>query len=234
MGNSNSQNLPWPKLEGSHNLLPYSILCAYSWSSHPNGILSWDSQMGILKFPKLELLQLWGPITLCEDLRLKWSLKQSCSSCQKISNNMSRATCTQGNQVDSQLLVVRGQISNLTFGLSFGHNLCFRCPNGSCEPIFDIYILIVFQWYKELFNPLGFDSCNHSLNIHESTGTPTPKVGAPLGVWGFIPSHFLSLPGFFFWPATLQPLALVVSPRLALQHSHYEWKVKLSRWFFFV
>jgi hypothetical protein len=24
--------------------------------------------------------------------------------------------------------------------LSFNHNLCYRCPNGSCEAIFDIYI----------------------------------------------------------------------------------------------
>jgi hypothetical protein len=46
-------------------------------------------------------------------------------------------------------------------------------------------------------------------------------VGLPLGVWGFIPSHFLSLPSFFSWPATLQALALVASPRLGLRH--YEW-----------
>jgi hypothetical protein len=76
-----------------------------------------------------------------------------------------------------------------------------------------------FQWYKKLFDPLGFDPCNRSLNIRKSTETPTPKVGAPLGVWRFIPSHFLSLPGFLSWPATLQPLALVVSLRLRLRHS---------------
>jgi hypothetical protein len=30
--------------------------------------LSRDSQMGVLKFPKLGLLRLWGPITLCAEL----------------------------------------------------------------------------------------------------------------------------------------------------------------------
>jgi hypothetical protein len=29
-------------------------------------------------------------------------------------------------------------------GLSFGHNLCFKCPNESCEPILNIYISIAF------------------------------------------------------------------------------------------
>jgi hypothetical protein len=33
--------------------------------------LSRDSQMGVSKFPKLGLPQLWGPITLCADLQLK-------------------------------------------------------------------------------------------------------------------------------------------------------------------
>jgi len=78
-----------------------------------------------------------------------------------------------------------GQESNWQFdswALFFGHNLCFRCPNGSCEFILDIYILIAFQWYKKKFNPLGLDPCTHSLNIRESTETPVPKVEAPLGV----------------------------------------------------
>jgi len=62
----------------------------------------------------------------------------------------------QGNRVDSRLLVVGSQTTNLTPDLSFGHNLCFRYPNGSCEPILNIYISIFFQWYKEFFNPLSF------------------------------------------------------------------------------
>jgi hypothetical protein len=126
--------------------------------------------------------------------------------------------------------MVRSQIVNSTPDPSFGHNLCCICSNGSCEPILNIYVSISFQKYKELLNPLNFDSHNCSLNIRESTGTPTPKgtptlgIGVPLGVWGFIPSHSLSLPGACnmtpglpSWPTTLQPLALVMNPRLGLQ-----------------
>jgi hypothetical protein len=138
---------------------------------------------------------------------------------------MLHATYTQGNWGESQLLVVGSQIVNLTPDLSFGHNLCLKCPNGSCEPILDSYIPRSFQWYKKLFNPMGFDLCNRSLKIWESIGTPTPKVGTHLGVWGFIPSHSHTLPGAWnvtlglpSWPAPLQALALIASPRLRLRH----------------
>jgi hypothetical protein len=93
---------------------------------------------------------------------------------------MWHATCTQGNQVDSWLLVVGSQIVNLTPDFSFGHNLCFICPNGSCNPILDIYISITFQWYKEFFNPIGFNPCNRSLKIPESIETNSPS-GSYLG-----------------------------------------------------
>jgi hypothetical protein len=51
--NTDSQELPWLELGGSHHLLPYSILCAWPHDQHPNVILSRDSQVGILKFPRL-------------------------------------------------------------------------------------------------------------------------------------------------------------------------------------
>jgi hypothetical protein len=152
--------------------------------------------MGVSKFPKFRLSQLWGYITLCVDLRLRWVLKQSYSLCWDIFNRMSHATFKQGNRVDSWLLVVGSQTANLTPDLSFGHNLCFKCPNGSCEPILDIYALIAFQWYKELFDPLGFNPCNRSLKIWESTGILNSQSGNSLGSVRFIPSHFPSLPGF--------------------------------------
>jgi hypothetical protein len=70
---------------------------------------------------------------------------------------------------------------------------------------------------------MSFDPYNRSLKIRKSIGTPTPKVGVPLGVWGFIPSHSFTLlgawnvtPEFPSWPAPLQALILVVSPRLGL------------------
>jgi hypothetical protein len=166
--------------------------------------------MGVSKFLKLGFPQLWGPITLCANLRLKWVSKQSYNLCWEISNGMSHATCTQGNRVNSRLLMVGSQIAKLTPNFSFGHNLCFRCPNGSCEPILYIYISISFQWYKKLFNPMGFDPYICPLKIQKSIGTPIPKMGIHLGVWRFIPSHSFALPWAWdvtprlpFWPATL-------------------------------
>jgi len=137
-GNSDSQDSPRPGLGGSHHLPPYNILCASPRDPHLNGFLSQDSQVGIPKLPKLGLLRLWGPITLCAELRLRWSLKQNCSPRRELSNGMSHATYTQGNWGDSWLLVVGSQIVNLTPSPSFGHNLCFRCPNERCNPILDI------------------------------------------------------------------------------------------------
>jgi hypothetical protein len=86
---------------------PYSILCASPRGPQPNDILSRDSQMGVSKFLKLGLLHLWGPITLCAHLWSWWGLKKSFSPHQELSNNMSHVTCTQGNWVDSRLLVVQ-------------------------------------------------------------------------------------------------------------------------------
>jgi hypothetical protein len=127
------------------------------------------------KFSKLKLLRLWGPITLCPDFWLRWSLKQSCSPCWELSNGMLHATCMQGNWGDSWLLVVESQIVNLILGPSFGHNLCLKCPNGSCKPILDIYVPRVFQWYTKRLDLMGFDSWNHSLKFLESIRTPKWK-----------------------------------------------------------
>jgi hypothetical protein len=221
-GNSNSQDSPQSKFGGSHHLLPYSILCTSPRGPHPNDFLSRDSQVRVPKLPRLRLPQLWGTITLHTNVQWRWSLKQSCSPNRELSNGMSFTTCTQGNRVDFRLLVVRSQIANLTPDISFGHNLCFRCPNGSCEIILHIYVLRAFQWYNKRFKPLSFDPCNRPLKIQESTKTPTPKV-EPLGgvrVHSLTPSH---TPGSMLcdswlpsWPVTLQTLALVASPRLGL------------------
>jgi len=116
------------------------------------------------------------------------------------------------------------------FDLSFGHNLCFKYSNASCKPILEIYISRVFQWYKKFFNPMKFDSWNTSLKIQKSIRTPIRKVGAHLGVCGFIPSHSHTFPGMWnvtpklpSWPAPLQALALVVSSKLGSQQrcSHF-------------
>jgi hypothetical protein len=198
-----SQYSPWPRLGWSHHLPFYSILCVWPRDQHPNVILFRD-------FPKLKLPQLWRPITLCVDLRLRWSLKQSCSPYWELSNNIWHTTWTQGNWGGSWLLMVESQIVNLTFGPSFGHNLCFRCPNGSCKPILNIYISRYFQWYKKILNPICFDPCNCSLKIWKSIEIPTPKVGTHFRTWKFIPLHSPTLPrawdvtpGLPFWPTPL-------------------------------
>ncbi len=76
---------------------------------------------------------------------------------------------------------------------------------------------------------MSFDPCNQPLKIQESTETPTPKVELPWGVrvHSLTPSHTLGsmlcdsrLPS---WPATLQTLTLVMSPRLGLQQYSYSY-----------
>jgi hypothetical protein len=126
--------------------------------------LSQDSQVGVPKLLKLRFLQLLSFITLHAGLRLKWGPKQNCSPRQELSNGLSNATYTQGNQVNSWFFVVKSQIANLNPSPSFGHNLCFKCPNGSYEPILNIYASRAFQWYKEIFKPLSFDPCNRLQN----------------------------------------------------------------------
>jgi hypothetical protein len=217
MGNSNTHDSSWPGLRGSHHLPPYSIFYASPWGPHPNGFLSRDSQVGVLnsqvgapKFQQLGLLQLWGRINSCADLWLQWVLKQSCSPCWELFNVISHITCTQGNRINSWLLVVGSQIANLTFGLFLGHNLCVKCPNQQSKPISDIYNSIYFQWYKELFKAMGFDPCNHALKIQESFWDLNSQHGSSLGSVRVHALTFFAFPGACevtpaspSWPATL-------------------------------
>jgi hypothetical protein len=178
-------------------------------------------KLGVPKFSKLEFLQLWRPITFCVDLRLKWGLNQSYSLHRELSKGMWHTTCMQVNQGNSHFLVVGNQIGNLTYSLSFDHNMCFKYWNGKCKPNLNIYVSRTFQWYKELFNLMSFNPCNCSLKIWESIGTLTPKMGTHLEVCGFTPSHLPILPrtwnvilGLHSWPTPLEVFALIMSPRL--------------------
>jgi hypothetical protein len=151
-------------------------------------------------------------ITLSSDLRLRWGLKQTYSSRQDLSNNVLHTTWTHRGRVNSQLLVVGSQTANLTPDLSFCHNLCCRCLNGSCKPIFDIYTSIAFQWYKEHFNARCFDPYNRILKFRESRWTPKspfrecechphtlPKVGLRKNIkpcslfWVYLHNTYLAL-----------------------------------------
>jgi hypothetical protein len=200
--------------------------------------LSRDSRAGVPKSRPAGLPGLWSPITLRADLGSKCGLKQSCSSRRELFNGMSHVVCSQVFRVDSRLLVVGSQNwqtpgsstpGSSTPGPSFGHNLCFRCPNEQWEPILDIYASRYFHWYKERHKPLRFDPSNWSLKFRESTGTPSPKAGVALGVWGFTPSHFPTLPGvpdvtpgLPFGPHPCNPFALVASPKLGLRQKWFK------------
>ncbi len=217
-GNTNTQDSPRPGLGGSHHLPPYGILYGWPRSLHPNVFLSWDSRVGVPKSRQLGLSRFWRPITLWANFVLRCCLKQSCSSHQELSNSMSHALCSQVNRVDSRLFLVWSQTGNLTPGPSFGHNLCFRCPNEHYKPILDIYILRAFQGYKEHHKLLSFDPWNCSMKFQESIEIQSPKVGVALGVWVFTPSCSLTLsyiPGSMWcnswassWPTPLRPLCL--------------------------
>jgi hypothetical protein len=146
-------------------------------------------KLGMLKFLKLIFLRFWRPIIFFVNLWLIWGLKQSCISHQELFNSMWHITCTQKNQGDFWLLVVGSQIVDLIPNLYFGHNLCFKYPNGSYEPILDIYVSRAFQWYNKLYNSMNFNFWNRSLKIRESIEIPIPKVGTHLGMCEFFPSH---------------------------------------------
>jgi len=166
-----SLDSPRPGLGKSHHLPPYSILCSSPPHLHPNGSFSRDSQSGVPKLSWFGLPRLWMLITPRLKLGSERGLNQSCSSPRELSNGVSHFTCTHRNRVDSRLLVVGSQIANLTPGPSFDHNLCWRCPNGSCEAILDIYTSRPFQWYKERLNARCFDPWNRVLSFRESWRT---------------------------------------------------------------
>jgi hypothetical protein len=160
------------RLEGSYHLPPYSIFCVTPRHPHPNGFLSQDSQRGVSKLSRFGLSGLCEFITLCSDLWLGWGLNQTCSSPWELFNSVLHSTCTHWDRVDSRLLVVGNQTASLTPNPSFCHNLCYRCPNGSCEAIFDIYTSIDFQWHEERFKARCFDPYNQTLKFRASQRTP--------------------------------------------------------------
>jgi hypothetical protein len=79
------------------------------------------------------------------DLRSGRGLNQTCSPLRELSNAASHSPRARWERVDSRLLVVGSQTTNLTPGPSFAHNLGCRCPNDQCEAISDIYTSRPFQ-----------------------------------------------------------------------------------------
>jgi hypothetical protein len=172
-GNTDSLDSSRPRLGGSHHFPPYSILCVTPSHLHPNDTFSRDSQSGVPKLSRFGLPGLWAFITSRPNLQLGQDLKQTYSSPWELSNGVSHSTCTHWGQVNSRLLVIGSQIASLTPGLSFDHNLCYRCPNGLCEAILDIYTSRTFQRYKEHLNVKCFDPWNQALSFQESRRTPS-------------------------------------------------------------
>jgi hypothetical protein len=144
-GHLDTQDSPWPGLEGSHHLPPYSILCVSPRRLHPNGSFSRDSQVGVPKLSRVGVPGLWTATAPCPKFGSGQVLNQSCSSRRELSNAVSHSLRRRREEVDSRLLVVGGQTANLTPSPSFAHNLGYRCPNGQCEAIFDIYVSRPFQ-----------------------------------------------------------------------------------------
>jgi len=131
--NLDSFDSPRLGLRGSHHLPPYIILYSSLRDLHPNGFFSRDSESGIPKLSRFGLLGLWTLIAPRPKLGSGRGLNQSCSSPRELSNGVSHFTCTHWNWVDSWLLVVGSQTASSTPDLSFDHNLCYKCPNGSCD-----------------------------------------------------------------------------------------------------
>jgi hypothetical protein len=187
--------LTTPQIWGSQNLPPYSILCVWPQGLHPNVILSWDSQVGSPKIFEIGTpTTLEGHNFLCRpwiEVRFQAKLYPSLRAFQQY------VACHLHVSKSGRFLNFSGEesIGSLIPDPSFGHNLCFKYPNGSCKPILNIYVPRDFQWYKEFFNPMNFNLYKCSLKIQESIESPTPKIRIHLGVCEFIPSHSPTLMG---------------------------------------
>jgi hypothetical protein len=156
---------------------------------------------------------LWELITVDRGVWSRRGLNQTCSPRWDLSNDVSHSRFGGREEVDSRLLVVGNQIASLTPGLSFAHNLSYRCPNGQCEVIFYIYASRPFQWHQEHLNARCFGPCCWALNIWESRRTPNP--------------HFFQVLGF---TPTLGQSRVAIVPMLSKVFFHgFSFKSKFSK-----
>jgi hypothetical protein len=130
---------------------------------------------------------------------------------------MWHATCTQGNRVESRLLVVGSQIANLTPDPSFDHNLCFRCPNGSCEHILDIYIPRAFQWYRNASIQWVLTPTNALWKFGSSHGLQLPKWEFPWECEGSFPHILLHSREYEMWLLGFLLALILASPCLGCE-----------------
>jgi hypothetical protein len=121
---------------------------------------------------------LWELITPNFKVWSRRGLNKTCSPRQDLFNDVWHSQFRGREEVNSRLLVVGSQTASLTPGPSFAHNLGYRCPNGQCEAIFDIYASRPFQWHQEHLNARCFGPWCRTLNIRESRRTPSPHFGS--------------------------------------------------------
>ncbi len=160
----------------------------------------WDSQVKSPKIPKIGTLTTLDVHNFfCKPLikvRSKAKLELSSKAFQRYVTRPFHA-CKLGKLLNFNGRESKWQIDSWPLFLS--HNLCYKYLNGSCEPILDIYVLRIFQWYKEIFNPMNFNLSNCYLKNWDSIRTPTPKMGVHLGVCGPIPSYFPTFTFLGMW-----------------------------------
>jgi hypothetical protein len=164
---------------------------------------------------------LWDVISPRPPLRSGRGPNQSCSPPRELSNAMSHSQSARRGRVDSRLLVVGSQIANLTPGPSFAHNLGYKCPNGQCEAIFDIYVSRAFQWHQERLNARCFEPCCRALNIRESRRTPIPQL---FQVLGFTPTLGQSR------VVTNNIFKKALIPKIPIHHHHQNGIKWVKRW----
>jgi len=99
--------------------------------------------------------------------------------------------------------VVRSQINNLTPGPSFSHDLCFKYPNGSCEPILMFQKLFndiknfSIQWVQPL-QSLFEDSI-----VHRDPKSQSGNSLGSVGVHSLTFFHILESMKYDFWASFL-------------------------------
>jgi hypothetical protein len=161
--------------------------------------------VGILKLPKLGFPQLWGPITLYENLWFRWGLEQSYSLCQELSNGISHATFMQGNWDNSRFLVIGSRIANLTPGPSFGHNV-FQMSKWVMQTHFKHLCFNSFQMVWKTLRAIGFwplQSLSEHSGVHWDFNSRSERS------FGSVRVHSLTLsftPGFPLGPQPCKPL----------------------------
>ncbi len=139
-----------------------------------------DSQVGVLKLSQVGVLGLWTATAPRPELGSGRALNQSCSSRRELSNSMLHSLRRRREEVDSRLLVVGSQTGSLTPDPSFAHNLGYRCPNGQCKAILDIYASRDFHWYKERIKARRFwplKSSSEFSGVPEDSKSPLLRVG---------------------------------------------------------